>query len=54
MLSDESDTIKVFLALVADEKREHEQYSGSGRKPMLVNESGLLRWLQSELYGFKS
>ncbi|GAB6178143.1 hypothetical protein JCM16814_30340 [Desulfobaculum senezii] len=27
--------------LLDDEKREHEHYSGSGRKPLLINESGL-------------
>jgi len=29
------------VSLDADEKREHEHYSGSGRKPILINESGL-------------
>ncbi|WP_348624237.1 phage antirepressor [Paenibacillus peoriae] len=36
-----TDTNKALLGLDADEKCEHEQYSGSGRKPMLVNEPGL-------------
>ncbi|HBO3237860.1 TPA: hypothetical protein L4S12_000976 [Pseudomonas aeruginosa] len=36
-----SDTNKALLGLDSDEKREHEQYSGSGRKPVLINESGL-------------
>lgn len=35
------DTNKALLSLDDDEKRKHEQYSGSGRKPMLINESGL-------------
>jgi prophage antirepressor-like protein len=36
-----SDTNKALIGLDEDEKREHEQYSGSGRKPTLINESGL-------------
>ncbi|MFV1944150.1 BRO family protein [Pseudomonas luteola] len=36
-----TDTNKALLGLDEDEKREHEHYSGSGRKPMLINESGL-------------
>ena len=36
-----TDTNKALLGLDLDEKREHEQYSGSGRKPILINESGL-------------
>lgn len=36
-----SDTNKALLAVDEEDKCEHEQYSGSGRKPMLVNESGL-------------
>lgn len=36
-----SDTNKALLAVDDEDKCEHEQYSGSGRKPMLVNESGL-------------
>ncbi|WP_277751961.1 phage antirepressor [Bacillus wiedmannii] len=36
-----SDTNKALLALDDDEKCKHEQYSGSGRKPMLINESGM-------------
>lgn len=36
-----SDTNKALLGLDDDEKCEHEQYSGSGRKPLLINESGL-------------
>lgn len=35
------DTNKALLSVDEEDKREHEQYSGSGRKPMLVNESGL-------------
>lgn len=35
------DTNKALLALDPDEVSEHEQYSGSGRKPKLINESGL-------------
>ncbi|WP_324768023.1 Bro-N domain-containing protein [Pokkaliibacter plantistimulans] len=35
------DTNKALLGLDDDEKREHEEYSGSGRKPTLINESGL-------------
>lgn len=36
-----SDTNKALLSLDDDEISEHEQYSGSGRKPLLINESGL-------------
>ncbi|BCL47874.1 Bro-N domain-containing protein [Citrobacter koseri] len=36
-----SDTNKALLSVDEEDKCEHEQYSGSGRKPMLVNESGL-------------
>lgn len=36
-----ADTNKALIGLDDDEKREHEQYSGSGRKPLLINESGL-------------
>ncbi len=36
-----SDTHKALQGLDEDEKTEHEQYSGSGRKPLLVNEPGL-------------
>jgi len=35
------DTNKALIGLDDEEKREHEQYSGSGRKPVLINESGL-------------
>ncbi|WP_116425407.1 BRO-N domain-containing protein [Pseudomonas citronellolis] len=35
------DTNKALQALDSDEKREHENYSGSGRKPFLINEAGL-------------
>lgn len=35
------DTNKAVLGLDDDERTEHEQYSGSGRKPLLINESGL-------------
>lgn len=35
------DTNKALLAVDDEDKCEHEQYSGSGRKPLLVNESGL-------------
>ncbi|MEG6505872.1 BRO-N domain-containing protein [Nitratidesulfovibrio sp. 1201_IL3209] len=38
---DLTDTNKALLGLDADEKREHEEYSGSGRKPLIVSESGL-------------
>lgn len=36
-----ADTNKALIGLDDDEKCEHEQYSGSGRKPILINESGL-------------
>ncbi|MGE6504381.1 phage antirepressor [Bacillus wiedmannii] len=36
-----NDTNKALIALDDDEKSKHEQYSGSGRKPMIINESGL-------------
>ncbi|UYK05197.1 BRO-N domain-containing protein [Yersinia enterocolitica] len=36
-----SDTNKALLSVDDEDIREHEQYSGSGRKPLLVNESGL-------------
>lgn len=36
-----SDTNKALMSVDDEDKCEHEQYSGSGRKPMLVNESGL-------------
>ncbi|PFQ61242.1 hypothetical protein COK21_27885 [Bacillus cereus] len=36
-----NDTNKALLALDDDEKCKHEQYSGSGRKPMLINEFGM-------------
>lgn len=36
-----NDTNKALLTLDDDEKSKHEQYSGSGRKPMIINESGL-------------
>ncbi|WP_445490444.1 BRO-N domain-containing protein [Niallia sp. 03133] len=36
-----SDTNKALLVLDEDEKCKHEQYSGSGRKPMIINEAGL-------------
>ncbi len=36
-----SHTHKALLAVDEEDKCEQEQYSGSGRKPMLVNESGL-------------
>lgn len=52
-----SDTNKALLGLDDDEKREHEQYSGSGRKPLLINESGLysliLRSRKPEAKAFK-
>lgn len=38
---DLSDTNKALLGLDPDEKCELEDYSGSGRKPILINESGL-------------
>lgn len=51
------DTNKALLGLDDDEKREHEQYSGSGRKPVLINESGLyslvLRSRKAEAKRFK-
>jgi len=36
-----SDTNKALLAVESEDKREHEQYSGSGRKPLLINEPGI-------------
>lgn len=52
-----SDTNKALIGLDEDEKREHEQYSGSGRKPILINESGLysliLRSRKPEAKAFK-
>lgn len=52
-----SDTNKALIGLDGDEKREHEQYSGSGRKPILINESGLysliLRSRKAEAKRFK-
>ncbi|WP_055108940.1 BRO family protein [Paenibacillus ihumii] len=36
-----TDTNKALLGLDDDEKSEHEQYSGSGRKPLIINEPGL-------------
>ncbi len=52
-----SDTNKALIGLDDDEKREHEQYSGSGRKPVLINESGLysliLRSRKAEAKRFK-
>ncbi|HDL6966411.1 TPA: transporter [Yersinia enterocolitica] len=36
-----SDTNKALLSVDDEDIREHEQYSGSGRKPLLVNETGL-------------
>lgn len=52
-----ADTNKALLNLDLDEKREHEKYSGSGRKPILINESGLysliLRSRKSEAKRFK-
>ncbi|MDF0729119.1 BRO family protein [Pseudomonas entomophila] len=52
-----SDTNKALLGLDSDEKCEHEQYSGSGRKPILINESGLysliLRSRKAEAKRFK-
>lgn len=51
------DTNKALIGLDNDEKREHEQYSGSGRKPVLINESGLysliLRSRKAEAKRFK-
>lgn len=51
------DTNKALIGLDDDEKREHEQYSGSGRKPVLINESGLysliLRSRKAEAKRFK-
>ena len=35
------DTNKALLGLDDDEKRKHEQYSGSGRKPLIISEPGL-------------
>jgi prophage antirepressor-like protein len=35
------DTNKSLLTVDDEDRREHEYYSGSGRKPLLVNESGL-------------
>ena len=50
-------TTKALIGLDDDEKTEHEQYSGSGRKPMLINESGLyslvLRSRKPEAKAFK-
>ncbi|MBE0404591.1 hypothetical protein EI163_13680 [Halomonas sp. FME16] len=52
-----SHTHKALLGLDDDEKREQEQYSGSGRKPLLINESGLysliLRSRKKEAKRFK-
>lgn len=52
-----TDTNKALIGLDDDEKCEHEQYSGSGRKPMLINESGLysliLRSRKAEAKRFK-
>lgn len=52
-----TDTNKALLGLDDDEKCEHEQYSGSGRKPLLINESGLysliLRSRKPEAKAFK-
>jgi prophage antirepressor-like protein len=52
-----TDTNKALLGLDDDEKCEHEQYSGSGRKPILINESGLysliLRSRKPEAKAFK-
>ena len=52
-----SDTNKALIGLDDDEKCEHEQYSGSGRKPILINESGLysliLRSRKAEAKRFK-
>lgn len=52
-----TDTNKALIGLDDDEKREHEQYSGSGRKPLLINESGLysliLRSRKPEAKAFK-
>lgn len=52
-----SDTNKALIGLDDDEKREHEQYSGSGRRPILINESGLysliLRSRKAEAKRFK-
>lgn len=52
-----TDTNKALIGLDDDEKREHEQYSGSGRKPILINESGLysliLRSRKPEAKAFK-
>lgn len=54
---DLSGTNKALLSLDEDEKREHEQYSCSGRKPIIINESGLyslvLRSRKSEAKAFK-
>lgn len=36
-----ADTHKALQGIDEDEKSEHEQYSGSGRKPLMVNEPGL-------------
>jgi len=51
------DTNKALIGLDEDEKREHEHYSGSGRKPVLINESGLysliLRSRKAEAKRFK-
>lgn len=51
------DTNKALIGLDEDEKCEHEQYSGSGRKPVLINESGLysliLRSRKAEAKVFK-
>lgn len=51
------DTNKALIGLDDDEKRKHEQYSGSGRKPILINESGLysliLRSRKTEARRFK-
>jgi len=51
------DTNKALIGLDDEEKREHEHYSGSGRKPVLINESGLysliLRSRKAEAKRFK-
>jgi prophage antirepressor-like protein len=52
------DTNKALLVVEDDEKRKHEQYSGKGRKPMLVNEAGLytliIRSRKPEAKAFKN
>lgn len=54
---DLENTARAVMGLDEDEKCEHEHYSGSGRKPTLINESGLysliLRSRKPEAKAFK-